>query len=443
MTAALHQTLPQTPRSLIAAFLAYFFSPVNPFGVGRCLLNCAKILRLFQTSATPEIEKVFGPQDQVHRMTTTLVKAVNEASYTGLGRFCLKQEMYLRADGRKAVMRYVIAHPEVQAVKIVAPLVIVGLFRSGTTLLQRLLACDPKARGIKNYEMAPAVGGNVVPPATEESWETHRNIARANRGLHKFKALFPTFMNDFNESHFIASNEFEEDATIMYHQQLDISAILNDPEVLAVQHSTEYMLQAYVYMKRYLQLLMAGFPKREHVLLKSPIHCNSLQALLSVFPDARIINLHRDVTKVVPSAALMLSRLESYRIDKTVDARGYGKSVLRRLATMARSVKDFRKVVDEGHVKLIPNVAVASELKHHVVKPEQFIDIQYDDLVADPIATVHRIYDHFGMKVDQEFDDAMKMYLIENPQGKHVKCKVNAKQMFGLTDKEILSVFEI
>ncbi|KAJ3032399.1 hypothetical protein HDU99_010937 [Rhizoclosmatium hyalinum] len=189
-------------------------------------------------------------------------------------------------------------------------------------------------------------------------------------------------------------------------------------------------------------MLMFGFPRREHIILKSPLHCNSLQALFSVFPDARVVQMHRDVTKVVPSCALTISRMESYKIaDGVIDAQEYGKAILLRMVQMTQSVNQFRSLVNNGQVKLIPNVAADVNLKTHIVKPEQFLDVEYDDLVTDPVATVRSIYKHYSMTITPEFEDAMKLYMLENPQGKYTKSKVDAKAMFGFTDESIRAAF--
>ncbi|KAJ3287193.1 hypothetical protein HDU79_005883 [Rhizoclosmatium sp. JEL0117] len=407
-------TLPQTPLSLAARIFLHYIAPVLESIYGRPLnqLDDTKTRELFHSSA--EIEQVFGPQDQVLRMSSVLVKAINEAPYSALGRYCSKQEMERRSAA------------------------------SGTTLLQRLLACDPKARGIKLYEIAPGLASNVVPPANEDNWETHPKIAKATETIQELGTLFPTYLDTFRASHYVSVNEYEEETAIGFHQQFDFMGIVNNPDVLALQENQEYRVQVYVYMKRFFQMLMAGFPNREHLLLKAPIHCDALQALMSVFPDARVVCMKRDPVKVIPSCALMISRFEAYRIaDGVIDAKEYGQDILERMVKMTESMKTFREQVKAGQVKLIPNVAVDAELKNHVVNPEQFLDVEYGDLVQDPIATVHSIYKHYGMTVTKEFEEAMKLYLLENPQGKHVKGKeVDAKAMFGFTDEGIRSAFE-
>ncbi|KAJ3081582.1 hypothetical protein HDU99_005323 [Rhizoclosmatium hyalinum] len=109
---------------------------------------------------------------------------------------------------------------------------------------------------------------------------------------------------------------------------------------------------------------------------------------------------------------------------------------------MTRSLAAFRGLVAANNVKLMPNLGLDQSLKDHNVSPSQFIDIEYTDLISDPINVVHRIYSYFGMTVSEEFEAAMKMYLLENPNGKHVKSKVDANTMFGFTEDSIMAAFE-
>ncbi|KAJ3034847.1 hypothetical protein HDU99_010660, partial [Rhizoclosmatium hyalinum] len=90
-------TLPQTPLSLSARIFLHYVVPVLELIYGRPLnqLDDTKTRELFHSSA--EIEQVFGPQDQVLRMSSVLVKAINEAPYSALGRYCSKQEMERRS----------------------------------------------------------------------------------------------------------------------------------------------------------------------------------------------------------------------------------------------------------------------------------------------------------------------------------------------------------
>ncbi|KAJ3287194.1 hypothetical protein HDU79_005884 [Rhizoclosmatium sp. JEL0117] len=437
-------TLPRTQLSLVACIFLYCIVPLLEYFYGKRIniMNERETVALFGTSQ--EIEQVFGPQDQVQQMVIRMVKAVNTAPYSALGRFCARQEFKKRASARKAVMDYVVAHPKIQSVKLKAPLIVIGLPRSGTTLLHRLLACDPKVCGFKTFEMTQVLGKYVVPPPTEENWITHPNIAKTEKLLADSRFLFPTFLEELNESHYVGADEYEEESALTTHQLTDVTCIANNPEVEVLQENQEYMLQVYTYMKRYLQMLMVGFPNRKQVIMKCPLHTGSLPALLSVFPDARIICMHRNVKNVVPSSALMISRIESYKInDGAIDAKEYGQRILEKLVRMKSSMNKFRSLVEEQQVKLLSNVAVDAELRDHVVlKLEQFLDIEYKDLVDDPIATVRSIYKHYGMTVSRDFEDAMKLYVLENPQGKHATGKrVDATKLFGFNDNEIESAF--
>ncbi|KAJ3287198.1 hypothetical protein HDU79_005888 [Rhizoclosmatium sp. JEL0117] len=366
--------LPKSQLSLVAYIFLYYVVPVLEFIYGRRInmVEEEETCNLFETSN--EIEAVFGPQDQVKQMTTELVKAVNTAP------FCIP---------RLAAMNYVITNPEIQSVKITAPLIVIGHPRSGTTLIQRLLACDPKARGFKMFEMTPALGSDIVPPPNEDNWGTHQNIARNDKLFKDTSFLFPEFFANVYESHYTASEEYEEEVMLMSHQQFDFPSIV---KILTFWRCIK--IKNIWFSLLFIATLCKHF----------------------------VVQMHRDVTKVVPSCTLTISRMESYKIaDGVIDAQ--------------------ENLVNNGQVKLIQNVANDVNLKRHIVKSEQFLDVEYDDLVSDPVATVRSIYKHYSMTVTSEFEDAIKLYMLENPQGKYTKSKVDAKDMFGFTDESIRAAF--
>ncbi|ORY40261.1 hypothetical protein BCR33DRAFT_719617 [Rhizoclosmatium globosum] len=337
-------------------------------------------------------------------------------------------------------MEYIVSNPSIQDVKIKSPLVVLGLPRSGTTLIHRLLACDPVARGFKTFEMLASLGSDLVPPPNKTNYTNHRNITTIEKGMTRLELLFPNWLSEYRESHFTAADEYEEEVLIAMHQGYNF---VNHPAVLEMYRNQSYMLQVYVYMKRYIQMLVSGFTNVSHIVLKSPIHSDSLHALLSVFPDARVVIMNRSSTQVVPSATLLTSRMISSKIKPgKIDAREFGQQTLDRMVSMHKSIVTFCGLVAARQVKLMPNVATDPPMKDHQVSASQFINVEYDDLVTRPVETVHAVYKHFGMPVTKEFDDAMREYLAENPQGKHVKSRLDSKQMFGFTDTSILKAFE-
>ncbi|KAJ3293548.1 hypothetical protein HDU79_000250 [Rhizoclosmatium sp. JEL0117] len=425
----MRDTLQPTQLSIGGSLLVNYIMPLASSLLGRpvCIIDEAKITKLFVTNK--EIESVFGPQDQILNMVSLSITETNKAKFTPLGRFFRELELRKGAELRLSVMKYVIAHPEIQKVQIKSPLVILGLFRSGTTLLHRLLAQDPKARAFKLWEMI-SVYDEANPPPTEETYENHQNIAKAEQILNLAWWLFPNFLSEYN---YAAATEYDE----------EFSCDPSTPRALAMLRNQPFMLQANLYMKRFFQMMLFGFPTRTHLVLKFPGRCDSLPAFVSVFPDARFVTINRDVRQVVPSATLLMYRSISNKLEaNSVNAREFGEGALKHAVGMTRSLAAFRGLVAANNVKLMPNLGLDQSLKDHNVSPSQFIDIEYTDLISDPINVVHRIYSYFGMTVSEEFEAAMKMYLLENPNGKHVKSKVDANAMFGFTEDSIMAAFE-
>src|SRR5262249_29759892 len=142
---------------------------------------------------------------------------------------------------------------------------------------------------------------------------------------------------------------------------------------------------------RQLQLLQWRGPER-HWVLKCPFHGFGLDALLRLFPDACLIQTHRPMAQVLASACSLCAVMRSVYTDR-VDGVQVG--------------ADMTEHLQEDILRPI--------LEARAAHPGRVLDVQYRDLVRDPIATVFRIYDHAGRKVDAGMEGRMRRWLAENP----------------------------
>jgi len=133
----------------------------------------------------------------------------------------------------------------------------------------------------------------------------------------------------------------------------------------------------------------------ERWLLKSPAHLWALDVLLGMFPDACIIQTHRDPAQIIGSYCSMVAMLMRGR--ESVDPRELGPTVLEYLA---RSVER----------------AMAAREK---LGPARFVDVGYRQFVKDPIGAVERIYDAFKLELASRTVDAMRKHVAQHPQNKH------------------------
>ena len=172
---------------------------------------------------------------------------------------------------------------------------------------------------------------------------------------------------------------------------------------------------AYAFYKKELQILGRHFADR-HRVLKAPMHLGFTRYLLSNFPDAAIVQTHRDPCEAVPS----LCSLVYY---------------LRKLATHRRDPDEIGSQWNEL-LAVYMNKNIAFREKNN----DSFLDVGFRSLVADPIATVREIYGHFGYQYSRDFENAMRSYLSENRRNKHSKHRYSRRQ-FGLTRTKLKTSF--
>jgi hypothetical protein len=170
---------------------------------------------------------------------------------------------------------------------------------------------------------------------------------------------------------------------------------------------------AYERHRRNLQLIGLNDPGRRWV-LKNPSHLFALDALLAVYPDALVVQTHRDPRVVVASS----SSLSAHATEGQSDL--FRGEVIGRdqLALWARGADVF----------------LAERSRHD---PAQFVDVHYEDFVADPIGTVESIYQAFGLSLDDEARAAMATVQAKSRSGQRRPSHAYSLRDFGLTGDEV------
>ena len=294
---------------------------------------------------------------------------------------------------------------EIAKQKIERPIFIIGLPRSGTTFLHALLALDPQTRTPITWEvMYPS-----PPPSKDTFWQDKR-IKRTASDLRWVERLAPKF----NSIHAVKENLAQECIAITTHAfaSIQFHTTHNVPSYQSWLEQSD-MSNAYRYHRRFLQQLQAD-NSAQRWLLKAPGHLFDIESLLKEYPDARLIQTHRDPLKVVASIsshanvirAAFSDVLHPQEIAK--DWQQYWRRALQR--TM-----DYRKQ-----------------------NPSQAVhDIYYTDLVADPVSVVKKIYQQLDLQVNDEFEQAMRKYISQNAQAKHQY----SLQEFSFEPKRIREIF--
>lgn len=323
-----------------------------------------------------------------------------ERRYGYLGRCMGRQRCVGLTSNRLLIQDELRRHPEIRDISVNRPLFVLGLPRTGTTLLYNLLAQDPDSRPLMTWE---AFGPSIS--AKEEKRRVDPRIQRAKwlvwaiyyaapqmRAAHPMDPLGPEECLGLLASTFVSI--FLADGP----RYRDWLMTLGKDETAAAYRHYKQQLQA-------LQRRQAG----EHWILKSPAHLYAIDGLVDVFPDACIVHTHRDPMEVVPSGCSMSAMVQG-------------------IAYEHFDLPQFGSYYVETLLKCLDRAIKARES----VAPERVFDLHFEQLMEDPIGCVRRIYQHFGKDVSAEMESRMLKQLHENPRHKHGVHRYHLEQ-FGLT----------
>jgi hypothetical protein len=304
-------------------------------------------------------------------------------------------------------------HPETLLETISQPLFIVGLPRVGSTLLQRLLSQDPHCRPLLHWE--------TFQPAPAPDPRTHQSDPRIKNAEKEMKSVGKLFPEPaYAAMHFMDVTQPEECWFLLQNTLMvpgPFSVIANFPKYLAWQQEQD-MREAYAFYKLQLQILQRNFPPA-HWVLKASDHLPNLGVLLSTFPDACIVHLHRDPKEVVPSCFnITIKSLETTNaLDDDVVAK-----------MPQQMMDDFSRDIER---------AMSARKR---ADPKRFLDVHYWDLIKDPVGVIRQIYEYFGYPFSEEFKARIVKWLHENPKEKHGIHRYSLEQ-FGLTPERVDSFF--
>ena len=352
----------------------------------------------------------FGDMAFLEPMRILIESIEAEANLTPFGRMVQQGRMIGLLKNRLLVQEAVKCNPEILQEKIEAPLVIVGLQRTGTTMLHRMLAQDAS-----NLTMAWWQGGNPAPGAIAGNKEADTSedprILAAEKQIKALAYLNPDFM----AIHPMDARAADEEILL-----LDFSFISTTPE--AAMHVPSYAkwleghdnTPAYEYLKLLLQYLQWQDKKagnlRKRWVLKTPHHLEYLDILLKTFPGAKLIQTHRDPVQTLASFCSMIAVGRGLGTDH-VDPIEIGQHWGRKVSLMMDKTLAVRDKIGDSY----------------------FIDVNYKDVITDPVAEIRRIYTAIGDEVSVEFEQAIQCWRQENDQHKHGKHEYKLED-FGLNE---------
>ncbi len=330
-----------------------------------------------------------------------------EAKLSIAGRHLMYSKLTELLVNRLRIEQHFKQHPEVEQETIAPPLVIVGLPRTGTTLLHRLLACDPLF-----YSMAWWETRYPVPFAGEKLEAPLQRIERARQDVKLMVEFVPKLMT----IHPIDAEQADEEVMLMEHSFMSaFNSYAHVPSYMDWLYSISEK-PAYDYLKRAMKYLQwqkrARGIEAERWVLKSPHHLLRMKLLLAEFPDARIIQTHRDPVETIPSIASFIDTLWHLHSDD-VDSAAAGQEWN---ALMARAFKATQAVRE--------------------TMPENFFDVRFEDTVKRPMEVVREIYAWAGMTLSPAAATAMQQWLDDNQRSARGTHEY-ASEHFGLSPDQI------
>jgi hypothetical protein len=394
----LQQLRPQLPVRLFNGFGALLEK--SPIAANRLLAP-----DLMETARRRSSLQDFGDGDFTEALSRLLESCQTEARLNLIGKIALRTDVLETLCARLQMERDRHLYADISRQRIQEPLFIVGLPRSGTSVLHRLLGADPEHRCPLMWEVR-----SPSPPTGDDE---RRRIQRAMQSCTFFNWLAPTF----RYVHSVGAEIPQECVSLM------------TPTFLSDQFDAMYYVPsyrkwffrqdlrpAYEYHRRFLQHLQ--FRRAAHRwILKAPTHMFALPALLSVYPDALFVQTHRTPIDAMASVSSLVTILRSAFSD---------------------AVDPFvvsREAIDYWSETMDKFMHERDRLAHN-----RICDVKYDEIRREPIRAVRRIYDFFGWPLSREAEQNMRALIASQSKRESANHRYDLSQ-FGTNTDDVLKAF--
>ena len=345
----------------------------------------------------------FGALDYLPGLTVLLQSMDYDPQFSEFGRRATWGQVVGALRSRAHAVKSMKANPGFDSHPIVSPVVITGVPRTGTTALHRLMAVDQRFQGLQTWLLdAP------MPRPPIDTWASYPEFQKSVAVLEAQYAAAP----EQRAAHHRAAEEVHECCMLLWHSFV---SNLWSCGWSAATYDAWWQAQsewpAYQYYRRCVQLIGSTEPEKRW-LLKNPGHIENLDLLFAVFPDAKVIQTHRDPAKAVPSlVSLLMIRHPILETGRT-DQRG--------------AIMLHREVAKWS------NAARKCETMR-ANYPGKVIDVVHGDFHREPMAVVERIYDFIGMDIGDDLRAALTRRIEEKPELQHGVHRYNIAD-YGMTE---------
>lgn len=330
----------------------------------------------------------FGPMDFVERAAVLLVEVAANANLWRFAKanfraFCVKA-----AANRLKNRDFLKANPAIDAIVIDRPIIIVGLPRSGTTHLENLIAADRRLRHLPVYlgaEAVPTPGEAAGPDGIDPRW------ARSNAHWQRMKAnAIMAAMHEHSPDHACGENELQMPDFTTY--QWEWMAEVPGWRDYYLSHD---QASHYRYGRQMLKAIAWQFPSDRRWILKGNQHSEQLPALMRAYPDAYIVQIHRDPLAILQSV-LTMRGLSILAHQKHPDVAAHVAYWIDRIERMLRAYVRDMDVVPAG----------------------QRLDLMFQDVIADDVGTAQKLLEFAGLPSTADSVADMRDYMDSHPRGR-------------------------
>ena len=381
--------------ALSVPFRPFKFKLINGIGGAAARLGLKPGIdseRIFAAAIENTGLEDFGVEDFRAGFEVLIDSMDREAGLHTIGRLAAPRSVGSALEKRLKLIDWWKHNPEEAQESIEKPVFIVGPPRTGTTILHLLMSLDPANRAPISWEV-----GDPLPRPTLKDYDSDPRIDDYNANAEMVYTLAP----DFAAIHEIEARASQECLAITLYNGYNVVWPLSYwvPSYIDWYRAADPE-PSFHFHKRFLQMLQATH-KADWWLFKSPAHLNAISAILAVYPDARFVFTHRSPVDIMGSLCSFTWNLTSMFTDKRL----------------------VPKAIGEQQVELW-HYLLTESMRQRDALPDQssrFYDLQFADLVGNPVESVQRIYEHFDIPWPETMAAAIPEFLQQNPQGKHGK----------------------
>jgi len=328
---------------------------------------------------------------------------------TGVGNYMYRQMIKSALTARLIAENGFRENPAHQEVGITRPIFVTGVPRSGTTALHRLLTADPTTQGLELW-----LADVPMPRPPRETWADNPIYA----GLNQLYAQHHDQDAELAGIHYMDAASVEECWRLLQQQgkSLAFQSLADLPQYAAWLRATDWT-DAYARHRQNLQLIGLNDQDQRWV-LKNPSHLAALDAIMTVYPDALIIQTHRDPVVAVASACSLSAH-----------------------ATKGWSTNYVGDTIGRTQLELLSDEYQSFARARANHPAAQFHDVDYHDFIADPIATVQGIYAAFGLDYTEAADTAIKADYAASRSGARAPRHNYSLADYGLVEDQVREAF--